>query len=664
MFDHVLMVGNRMFVSALAAALSASLLAATAEVTAATADVTAADERIQRLEGMQRFEGIQLFGAGDDPVMRPSISDDGRYVAFHSEQGFLVKGDTNGFSDVFVLDRTTDELELISRIPVLQANGGSSYAEISGDGRYVAFHSQATMLADDDTNDVWDVFVYDRADETLERVSLAADGSEADGSSFFASISDDGRFVAFHSEAANLHPDDTDDVADIFVKDRQTGAVFLVTTDGAGASGNGESHVPVISADGRYVAFESAADNLVSGDNNNKYDIFVRDLHTDTTTLVSDSHEGFAADDNSFLPQMSADGRYVAFESYATNIVTDDTNDVGDVFVWDRNDGSTIRASVADSGATEADDRALAVSISNDGQTVVYHSWAGNLDDDDTNDLVDVYVYTLGDADPIRVTETGAGQGNGVSAQARVSGDGSTVVFESLASNLDPADDDTYWDIYSYEIAGDSMVSISPTEAEVEANAWWLADFPETGFVDIVPGVFYEDAVAFLKANGITQGTALDRFSPFREVTRAEMAAFLFRMGGSQWPSVGTPFVDVQETDWFLDPVKWAYEHGITTGTSDITFSPYAPVTRGQMAMFLWRMVGKPEVATPHGFDDVDPAAYYEPAVRWLKDSDITTGVRPGEFAPDGEVTRGQMAAFLHRLVVDYGWVPDWEPPE
>lgn len=641
-FDHCLMARNRVFAALLCATLGAATL------TTATSTAGAAG---------------QLFGAGDDPVMRPAISADGRYIAFHSEQGFLVKGDTNGFSDVFVLDRVTDQLELISRIPLLQANGGSSFADISADGRYVAFHSQATMLVPDDTNQAWDVFVYDRVTETLDRVSVAVDGTEGNGSSFFASISDDGRYVAFHSEATNLHPDDTDATADVYVKDRQTNAVHLISSDGLGGSGDGPSHVPALSGDGRYVAFESAASNLVAGDNNNKFDVFVRDLQNGTTELVSDSHEGFAADDNSFLPQISADGRYVAFESYATNIVTGDTNAVGDVFVHDRNDGSTIRVSTAGSGTIEADDRSLAISISDDGQRVVYHSWAANLDDDDTNDLVDVYQYTLGDADPIRLSETANGQGNGPSALPRVSGDGSTVAFESLASNLDAADDDAYWDVFAYETGGATMASESPTAADVEANAWWLADFPDTGFVDIVPGVFYEDAVAFLKANGITQGTSLDRFSPFREVTRAEMATFLFRLGGSQWPTIGTPFVDVPETSWFLEPVKWAYEQGITNGTSDTTFSPYAPVTRGQMAVFLWRMAGSPDVSAPHGFIDIDPTAYYEPAVRWLTDSGITSGVRPDEYAPDGEVTRGQMAAFLHRLVADYGWVPDWRPP-
>ncbi|MEM8705527.1 MAG: S-layer homology domain-containing protein [Actinomycetota bacterium] len=607
--------------------------------------------------------GLRLLTAGDEPVMRPTVSEDGRYVAFHSEQGFLVKGDTNGFSDVFVHDTVTDELELISRSERYQGNGGSSFADISADGRFVAFHSQATVLVDGDTNQAWDVFLHDRDTGETVRVSETADGEAGDGASFFASVSDDGRFVAFHSEATNFSDVDSDSLTDVYVKDLDTGAIELISISTGGDAGNGESHVPQISGDGRYVTFESAASDLVAADLNNKYDVFVFDRDTETTERVSVADDGFDTNDNSFLPQITADGRYVAFESYATNIVSGDGNAVADVFVFDRHDAVMTRISTSFNGTVEPNDQSLAVSISDDGQRVAFHSWAANLIGGDTNELLDVYVFTVGDSTPVRVSG-GTIDADGPSAWPVMSGDGSTVVFESLAANLDPSDADVYWDLYAYDIGTTLLTSFTPTDAEIDDNTWWIGDYPETGFSDIVPGAYYEEGVAFLKANGITHGTGPESYSPNRLVTRAEMVTFLFRLNGSQWPTEGSPFIDVAETDWFLEPVKWAYQFGITNGTSDVTFSPYAAVTRAQMAVFLWRLAGEPEETTPHGFVDVDPDTYYEDAVRWLRQSAITTGTSPDEYSPDGAVTRGQMAAFLERLVVDYGWSPDWQNPE
>ncbi len=605
----------------------------------------------------------QALVTGDDPVLRPAVSSDGRFVVFHSEQAFLVPGDSNGFSDVFVLDRLNDTIELVSRPASRQSNGGSSFGDISGDGRFVVFHSQATVLVPGDTNQAWDVFLVDRTSGAIERVSTDAAGGEANGSSYHPSVSDDGRYVAFHSEATNLVAADTDPGGDVYIKDRTTGAVELVSQNANGTVANGRSFAPDLSADGRYVAFESEASDLVATDLNNKWDVFVRDRTAGVTERTSVAADGFGANDNSFLPQISGDGRYVAFESFGTNLVAGDTNAVSDVFLVDRAAPSTTRMSISATGTGQPTDRALAASLSDDGQTVVFHSWAANLDDNDTNNVVDVFMYRVGDAGPTRLSEVGGVGGDGPSGRPAISGDGSTVVFESLAGNLDPTDDDTYWDVISYDVVSKVLAADSPTAAEVDSNPWVLAGFPAHGFVDVVPGAFYEQGVSFLGANGITQGTSPTTFSPNRIVTRAEMATFLFRLNGSQWPTIGTAFADVPETSWYLDPVKWAFEHGITTGTSDTTFSPLAPVTRGQMATFLWRLAGQPTIATPHGFTDVASTSYFEPAVRWLKDSGVTSGTSATEFSPDAAVTRGQMAAFMYRLVATYGWAPRWQPP-
>src|SRR5262249_34006220 len=187
-------------------------------------------------------------------------------------------------------------------------------------GRYVVFRSTATDLVSNDYNQAPDLFVRDvLAGDTIlvsrrdpNRPSLTPGGSSNVGSfngSPPSAISADGRFVAFTSSAVNLVPNDTNNASDVFVRDVQAGPTTLVSATPPGASGNGYSDAPVMTADGRYVAFESYASDLVPNDTNNASDVFVRDLQTGTTTLVSTSPFG------SFQPVISADGRYVAFQA-------------------------------------------------------------------------------------------------------------------------------------------------------------------------------------------------------------------------------------------------------------------------------------------------------------------------------------------------------------
>ena len=200
---------------------------------------------------------------------------------------------------------------------------------LAADGRFVAFGSDATNLVTGDTNAVSDAFVYDRVTGTTERVSVSSAGAEANGTSFAPAISADGRFVAFPSEATNLVPGDTNGVTDVFVRDRLTGTTERVSVSSAGAEANGTSFAPAISADGRFVAFPSEATNLVPGDTNGATDVFVRDRLTATTDRVSVDSAGAQANDRSDFPAISADGSVVAFVSTATNLVPDDTNVCG-----------------------------------------------------------------------------------------------------------------------------------------------------------------------------------------------------------------------------------------------------------------------------------------------------------------------------------------------
>ena len=217
-----------------------------------------------------------------------------------------------------------------------QGPGYLSYASISPDGRFVAFESPASNLVPGDTNSSLDIFVRDTLTNTTTRVSVDSAGNQGLGHSASPSISADGRFVAFYSDATNLVPGDTNNAKDIFVRDTLTNTTSRVSVDSAGNQANEDSENGSISADGRFVAFDSFATNLVPGDNtNNANDIFVRDTLTNTTTRVSVDSAGNQGNSGSYSASISADGRRVAFDSYSSNLVPGDTNNTLDLFVSD-----------------------------------------------------------------------------------------------------------------------------------------------------------------------------------------------------------------------------------------------------------------------------------------------------------------------------------------
>ena len=249
----------------------------------------------------------------------------------------LVPGDTNRDWDVFVHDRRTGTTELVSVASdaTTPGNGDSGYPQISADGRFVAFLSDASDLVPGDTNGVTDIFVRDLQTGTTERVSVGSSGAQANGQSLGPTISGDGRFVAFRSAASNLIQGDTNGVGDIFVRDTQAGTTDLVSVASDGTKGNGDSYGPSISADGRFVVFRSKASNLVAGDTNGKDDIFRYDRRTATTELVSVDSSGAQSNRNSYAPFTNADGRFVVFWSGASNLVPGDTNGFHDGFLRD-----------------------------------------------------------------------------------------------------------------------------------------------------------------------------------------------------------------------------------------------------------------------------------------------------------------------------------------
>jgi Tol biopolymer transport system component len=336
-------------------------------------------------------EGIEANAPSGDA----SISADGRYVAFYSTAGNLVNGDLYS-ADVFVHDRISG---LTTRISIgsdgTQANGDSWRPSISGDGRYVAFESTASNLVPGDTNECNyvlvgncpDIFVHDLQTGETNRVSVATGGTQADGGSFNPSISADGQIVVFESEASNLVDVETDEHYALFVHDRQSGE----TTRIRGGSD------PCLNADGRFVAYSSDFTDLVSGDTNGVRDIFVHDRALGQTERVSRATGGEQGNGESGYPSISADGRFVAFLSLASNLVSGDTNDERDVFVHDRQTGETILVSKAYTGVTGNSGSGFP-SISQDGRYVAFGSWASNLVSGDTRyctymNCPDVFVF-------------------------------------------------------------------------------------------------------------------------------------------------------------------------------------------------------------------------------------------------------------------------------
>jgi hypothetical protein len=222
-----------------------------------------------------------------------------------------------------------------------EADGDSYAPSLSADGSIVAFTSTATNLVVGDTNQFADLFVHDRTTGVTERVSVDASGIEADGASGCASLTADGQGVTFASAATNLVVGDINARIDLFFHDRSSGVTECVSVAASGGAANGDSGDLYytrnsVSADGRFVAFWSKASNLVAGDGNGVSDVFVRDRMLGGTRRASVDSQGVAEDDDSGLVSISSDGQFVAFDSLATNLVAGDTNGFNDVFVHER----------------------------------------------------------------------------------------------------------------------------------------------------------------------------------------------------------------------------------------------------------------------------------------------------------------------------------------
>jgi Tol biopolymer transport system component len=310
---------------------------------------------------------------------------------------------------VFVKDMQTGALTRVSTASDgSQGDNISSYPSISADGRYVAFQSIASNLVPHDTNRLIDVFVRDLRTGRTTRVSLDSHNRQARCNLDYCestepALSAHGRYVAFESSATNLVPHDTNRLGDVFVRDRRTGKTTRVSVDSHGRQGgrdrtNNGSNAPAISANGRYVIFHSADSNLVRGDTNRTFDIFLHDRRTGRTTRVSVGDDEQQANGENLGPaSISSDGRYVAFASLASNLVAGDANEITDVFVRDLATGRTLLASLGDSGQQGNDGSTPGtIAFSADDRYLAFSSWSFNLVPGDTNRVPDAFVRDFG----------------------------------------------------------------------------------------------------------------------------------------------------------------------------------------------------------------------------------------------------------------------------
>lgn len=393
---------------------------------------------------------------------------DGRFIVFTSG---VADETTLTLPGIFVRDRQTGQTTLVSKATGSDVSIGGLFPAVSADGRLIVFSSLASALPGGHPSVHLDLYLHDRMTGQTERVSVSSAGTPANADTVFASVSADGRYVAFSSAATNLAPGDTDDGNDVYVRDRQLGTTTLVSVSSAGVKGDSGGWLPTLSADGRFVSFNSESTNLVPNDTNGQIDLFVRDLFSNQTTRVSVGTGGTQANaDSNSLLALSADGRFALFDSDASNLVAGDTNGLKDVFVHDRQTGQTTRVSVSSTGA-QANGDSAASSLSADGRYVLFESSATNLVLGDTNGLPDAFVHDRQTGQTVRVnvasdgTQANAvsvGDGDGCCAFPIISADGRSVTVATLASNLVPGDTNGLDDVF---VVG--PVSVGPTTIDV-----------------------------------------------------------------------------------------------------------------------------------------------------------------------------------------------------
>ena len=391
-------------------------------------------------------DGVLSNGYSD----RPSLSWTGQYLAYASVGSNLTSTlDDNQENDVFVLNRQNGKVELVSQNALGKVGSASSCnPSISADGRFVAFISDAKnlLLADSDARP--DVYVADTWTGKLQLASVSSAGVKSNGFCEEPRISADGKTVCFSTDGNNLVPGDTGFDSDIFVHDLETGITEMASSGPTGIQGNDESFYPWLSGDGRYVVFESNATNLVVGGTSGSSQIFLLDRQGGGMTVVSRGLGGAEPNDDCWSASISADGNRVAYLSFADDIVAGDGNNQSDVFVWTRASDTTTRASVSSLGV-EANDESMCPALSADGELVVFASIASNLVPGDANSNFDVFVHNMATAATSRVSLGLDPSGpTGASVFPTIAPGAHSIAFHGSSGDLVVGDDNGVPDIF------------------------------------------------------------------------------------------------------------------------------------------------------------------------------------------------------------------------
>ncbi len=393
-----------------------------------------------------------------------TFSADENLVVFSSDASNLIAGDANGFTDIFVANLSAGTVTRVSiGSGVEEANGASFFPSISADGRYVAFQSSASNLVANDGNGTADIFVKDLQTGTIALASSSSAGTVSDNFSSLPAISANGQYVVFSSFASNLAAEDTDSFVDIFRKNLSSGQIDLVSKTSAGVKGNLDSTSAAISADGRFIAFATDADNLLpaNADNNNATDIYRKDMSDGSLTLVSANAAGTIGGAESSSPSISADGNIVAFVSASLNLAAVDGNGADDVFIKNLTTQAVERVSVSDLGS-ELAGLSNSPSISDDGTLISFVTQDETAVAGDGNFTFDVFVRntTLGTTTRVSTRANGAESASGGDG-GRLSPSGAKVAFFTTSDDLDPLDNNGASDVYVKTIAGGAVTLLS-----------------------------------------------------------------------------------------------------------------------------------------------------------------------------------------------------------
>lgn len=661
------------------------------------------------------------------PSYDPRMSDDARYIAFESYATDLVEGDTNGVLDVFVYDRDTDTTTLISRMSGEDgAIGGaaSQNVSVSDDGSLVVFDTYAPL----DPADILmfgqrDIYIRNTSTNISTPLSMTSAGTWGNGASYGPQISGNGDYVVFTSEATNLESGDANGATDIFIKKPSaTGSIWRINKSSSGEEANGDSSGALISDDGHYISYTSSASNLVSDDTNGEGDIFLYDYFEDETILISRANgTGEVGNAESYFAQVNEEGTHVVFISEASNLVEGDTNGTEDVFVYDIEEQTVSRVSTDEEGNEIFDHIIGYTNISPDGSTVVYNSYTEELGELSTTDVSNIYLaqiepeaYNLFISDlsydetSTTFSYTVANDGNAnipvadiystitvtfpdASEESYVNLDSDedddflqkgasslftmTLILEDGTStiqvctdsgeDLEEADEDDNCDELSVSVGeedddtgDDDDDDDDVVEGDDDDDDGGLADDADdeltcdNPFEDTV-GHWGEKTICLLYMEGTVSGKSEGIFDPDSDVTRAEMLKMILLNSGEEIPLSfeESSFSDVDEEDWYFGYVMHALDLGVVEGYDDGTFRPNDSVNRAEALTMLLRMADVDDESSTSGldFDDLAEEDWYYDEVGLGVDYGLVEGYDDGTFKPGGSITRAEAATIVRR---------------